>query len=125
VPRAGSALADLSDAVDPLVSLDPTGPLPDPPAPAEPSVPPAAEAAAAPAWSPPSLDPEAAAPASLPALEPLAARSFLAQPLPLKCTAGAWRAFFIGPLPQTGQASGPGAKTPCMNSVRWPQLAQM
>jgi hypothetical protein len=52
------------------------------------------------------------------------ARSLRAQPLPLKWTAGATIAFFIGP-PQTGHADGPWPVTECMTSTSWPQLAQM
>jgi hypothetical protein len=50
-------------------------------------------------------------------------RSLRAQPLPLKWTAGATIAFFIGP-PQTGQTVGPWSCTECMTSTSWPQLAQ-
>jgi hypothetical protein len=50
-------------------------------------------------------------------------RSLRAQPLPLKWTAGATIAFFIGP-PHTGQVVGPWSCTECMTSTSWPQLAQ-
>jgi hypothetical protein len=49
--------------------------------------------------------------------------SFRAQPLPLKWTAGATMAFFIGP-PHTLQAEGPWPWTECMTSISWPQLVQ-
>ena len=58
-------------------------------------------------------------------LDPLALfrRSILAQPEPLKCTAGATITLRIAP-PQTGQASGPEAVTECMTSIRWPHSRQ-
>ncbi|MGD0019868.1 MAG: hypothetical protein ABSD62_11485 [Candidatus Limnocylindrales bacterium] len=49
-------------------------------------------------------------------------RSFRAQPVPLKCTAGAEMAFFIAE-PHWGQA-GPWPWTECMISISWPQVAQ-
>jgi hypothetical protein len=56
-------------------------------------------------------------------LDELPERSLRAQPLPLKWTAGATIAFFIGP-PQTGQTVGPWPSTECMTSTSWPQVAQ-
>jgi hypothetical protein len=53
-----------------------------------------------------------------------ARRSFFAQPVPLKWTAGAANAFFTGPLPQSGHADGPSAWTPWMTSNRRPHAAQ-
>lgn len=55
---------------------------------------------------------------------PVIDRSFRAQPLPLKWTAGTAKAFFIGP-PQSGQVDGPWPKTECTTSIEWPQLVQM
>jgi hypothetical protein len=49
--------------------------------------------------------------------------SFRAQPLPLKWTAGATMAFFIGP-PHTLHTEGPWPWTECMTSTSWPQLVQ-
>ena len=46
-------------------------------------------------------------------------RSFLAQPDPLKCTAGAVIALRSG-RPQTGQVVGPSAVTEWITSIRWP-----
>ena len=46
------------------------------------------------------------------AVDGVARRSFLAQPDPLKWTAGAEIALRIGPLPQIGQLVGPSAWTP-------------
>jgi len=54
----------------------------------------------------------------------VARRSFLAQPEPLKWIVGALNAFFIGPLPQTGQVVGGSAWTPWTTSKRVPQAAQ-
>jgi len=50
-------------------------------------------------------------------------RSFLAQPDPLKWTAGAAIALRIIP-PQTGHAPGPEALTPWTTSMRWPHVVQ-
>jgi hypothetical protein len=53
-------------------------------------------------------------------------RSFLAQPDPLKCTAGGTKALRSVPsAPHTGQNFGPGASIPWMNSVRVEQFEQM
>lgn len=51
------------------------------------------------------------------------ARSFLAQPVPLKWTAGGENALRILP-PQFGQADGPWSCTPCTTSIVWPQDTQ-
>jgi hypothetical protein len=70
---------------------------------------------------PPSVDPW---PASAEPFEAaLARRSFLAQPEPLKWTAGAAMALRIGPEPHKGQAVGGSAWTPWMTSKRRPQAA--
>jgi hypothetical protein len=53
-----------------------------------------------------------------------ARRSFLAQPDPLKWTAGALTALRSGPPPQSGQAVGGSAWTPWTISDRRPQEAQ-
>jgi hypothetical protein len=53
-----------------------------------------------------------------------ARRSFFAQPVPLKWTAGAAKALRTGPPPHDGQLVGPSAWTPWMTSNRVPQLAQ-
>jgi hypothetical protein len=47
-------------------------------------------------------------------------RSFLAQPLPLKWTVGAEKAFRTGEAPQIGHAVGPSPVTEWMTSKRWP-----
>jgi hypothetical protein len=61
---------------------------------------------------------------SLAAVDPaLARRSFLAQPEPLKWTAGAAIALRTGPDPHRGQAVGGSAWTPWMTSKRRPQAA--
>jgi len=52
-------------------------------------------------------------------------RSFLAQPEPLKWTAGVANDFRSVPsAPQTGQKRGPGASMPWMTSVVCPQFEQ-
>jgi hypothetical protein len=52
-------------------------------------------------------------------------RSFFAQPLPLKCTAGGANALrMLFSAPQAGQKRGPGASIPWMTSVRAPQFEQ-
>jgi hypothetical protein len=52
-------------------------------------------------------------------------RSFLAQPEPLKWTAGVAKAFLSVPsAPQTGQKRGAGASIPWMTSVVCPQFEQ-
>ena len=53
----------------------------------------------------------------------LARRSFLAQPEPLKWTAGAAMALRIGPEPHKGHAAGGSAWTPWITSNRRPQAA--
>jgi hypothetical protein len=53
-----------------------------------------------------------------------ARRSFLAQPEPLKWTAGAANALRTGPEPHNGQCSGGPSWTPWMTSNRRPQAAQ-
>jgi hypothetical protein len=53
-----------------------------------------------------------------------ARRSFLAQPDPLKWTAGAANAFRTGPEPHNGHCSGAGPWTPWMTSNRRPHAAQ-
>jgi hypothetical protein len=59
-----------------------------------------------------------------PALPDLPDGSLRAQPLPLKCTAGAEMDFLIGPW-QLGHSAGPSPSTECMTSTWWPQLLQM
>jgi hypothetical protein len=54
----------------------------------------------------------------------VARRSFLAQPEPLKWTAGAANALRTRSLPQAGQADGPSTWTPCITSKRRPQAEQ-
>jgi hypothetical protein len=82
---------------------------------------------------PGSVSPDVAAPPASPA-DPspasvgpfavtLARRSFLAQPEPLKWTAGAAMALRTGPEPHKGQAVGGSAWTPWMTSKRRPQAA--
>ena len=52
-------------------------------------------------------------------------RSFFAQPVPLKWTVGATKAFrSVSSAPQAGQNRGAGASIPWMNSVRVAQLEQ-
>lgn len=56
----------------------------------------------------------------------VAARSFLAQPEPLKRIAGVLNPFLSVPsAPQLGQNLGVGSLIPWMTSVRCPQLEQM
>jgi hypothetical protein len=50
-------------------------------------------------------------------------RSFLAQPLPLKWTAGAEKARVIGP-PHLGHVDGPWPWTECITSIVWPHFEQ-
>jgi hypothetical protein len=50
-------------------------------------------------------------------------RSLRAQPLPLKWTAAAVMAFFIGP-PHSVHVVGPCPWTECMTSIPWPQVEQ-
>jgi hypothetical protein len=81
---------------------------------------------------PPSLDAPSPPPVDAPSLafvvDALGAvvvrRSFLAQPDPLKWKVGRLKAFFTGPLPQTGQVAGGSAWTPWTTSNRVPQAAQ-
>jgi hypothetical protein len=55
----------------------------------------------------------------------LDARSFLAQPLPLKCTAGVLKPLCSVPsAPHAGQKRGPSALMPWMTSVTRPQALQ-
>jgi hypothetical protein len=55
----------------------------------------------------------------------IAARSFLAQPEPLKRIAGVVKPFFRVPsAPQAGQKRGVPPLIPWITSVRWPQLEQ-
>jgi hypothetical protein len=55
----------------------------------------------------------------------VAARSFFAQPEPLKSTAGALNPFLrVCSAPQLGQNRGAGSWIPCMTSVRCPQFEQ-
>jgi hypothetical protein len=55
----------------------------------------------------------------------LDARSFLAQPLPLKCTAGVLKPLCSVPsAPQAGQKRGPSALIPWMTSVTRPHALQ-
>jgi len=68
-------------------------------------------------------DPSSLVPEPAPERTP-ARRSFLAQPDPLKWTAGAWIALRTGPEPHTGQDAGGSAWTPWMTSNRRPQAAQ-
>jgi hypothetical protein len=77
----------------------------------------AAEAAA--------LSPDPAAASFDPARDDFAAleRSLRAQPLPVKCTAGAEKALFIAP-PHWGQTDGPWLCTECITSIVWPHLEQ-
>jgi hypothetical protein len=57
--------------------------------------------------------------------ERVAARSFLAQPDPLKRIAGVLKPLRSVPsAPQLGQNRGVGSWIPWMTSVRWPQLEQ-
>jgi hypothetical protein len=52
-------------------------------------------------------------------------RSFLAQPEPLKCTAGGTKTLrSVSSAPQVGQNRGAGASIPWMNSVRVEQFEQ-
>jgi hypothetical protein len=110
-----------------VVADAPSDPPSDPPAPAfsldEPSV--DDELSLAPGEDP-SADPaEPSAPAAVAAalLDGTAVRSFLAQPEPLKWTAGALNALRIWP-PQTVQTLGPSASIRWMISTRWPHDRQ-
>jgi hypothetical protein len=83
----------------------------------------------APPLEPPD-DPDPASSAGLDArdrpADAVAERSFLAQPEPLKWTAGAAKPLRIVPsAPQLGQNLGPPSRMPWMTSVRWPQAAQV
>ena len=72
----------------------------------------------------PSVEPPEAAAAFVLALEALD-RSFLAQPDPLKWTAGGANALRrVSSAPHAGQNRGAGASMPWMNSVRVEQLEQ-
>jgi hypothetical protein len=56
----------------------------------------------------------------------VAARSFFAQPLPLKTMAGGANPFFRVPsAPHSGQNAGAGSLIPWRMSVRWPQAEQV
>jgi hypothetical protein len=127
-PRVDAAAFD-DESVSRPVSFPPLPPeallpeeLPLEPLPAAPlaPVPPAAV-------PPPAPEPTSAASPSL--LEParlraLAWRSFLAQPDPLKWTAGAAIALRTGPEPHNGHVVGGSAWTPWITSNRRPQAAQ-
>jgi hypothetical protein len=97
---------------------------------------PASDCAAVPEPPSPELDPE---PLAAPAVELeslpsagfelfgllVAARSFFAQPEPLKRIAGVLKPFFREPsAPQLGQNRGVGSLIPWMTSVRWPHVEQ-
>jgi hypothetical protein len=102
-----SVLDDVSPELDPRLSPLPSDELSDRP-PDVPSVPPwPSEAVALP-------DPGVV----------VARRSFLAQPEPLKWTAGAANALRTRSLPHEGQAEGPSMWTPCITSKRMPQAEQ-
>jgi hypothetical protein len=87
-----------------------------------PSEGPSPEPAVAPAGTSPASEPSVPEPAA-PAFAP-ARRSFLAQPDPLKWTAGAAIALRTGPNPHNGQDAGGSAWTPWITSNRRPQAAQ-
>ena len=73
----------------------------------------------------PSLDdPSPDEPLAAPAFDGAGRRSFLAQPVPLKWTAGALIALRSGPPPQSGHVLGGSAWTPWTISDRRPQEAQ-
>jgi hypothetical protein len=79
---------------------------------------------------PPEPDPDPASSAGFAvrdrAGDAFAERSFLAQPEPLKWTAGAAKPLRIVPsAPQLGQNLGPPSPMPWMTSARWPQAAQV
>jgi hypothetical protein len=74
----------------------------------------------------PLLSPDDAALAALVRVPLVEDRSFLAQPDPLKCTAGDVSAFVIVPsAPQAGQNRGPSALMPWITSIRCLQFEQM
>jgi hypothetical protein len=102
--------------VDPVVDAFEGSPEPSPDAVAVPAPTPSDDAP-----SPPDPSPlvSAAAPTRVPAR-----RSFLAQPDPLKWTAGAAMALRTGPAPHSGQDAGGSAWTPWMTSNLRPQAAQ-
>jgi len=101
-----------------LVALAVSAPLPDPPPVS------ALEVEAA------SLDPDpplsVAAERDASVRCALVARSFFAQPEPLKTMDGALKPFRIVPsAPHAGQNFGPASSRPWMTSVRWWQVEQM
>ena len=119
------------DAPEPFELLD------DPPSPFDA----APESFAPESFAPESLEPappdppepslDGAAPLESDAAEALVlellelARSFFAQPEPLKCTDGATKTFrSVSSAPQAGQNFGAGASMPWMNSVRVEQVEQ-
>ena len=106
---------DAPEGADELETLD------DPPESEDDDADPPADAAAPEAASAEPLDPESRE-SGLAGL--LAPRSLRAQPVPLKWTAGAPIAFFIGE-PHFGHAAGPWPWTECMTSISKPQLVQM
>jgi hypothetical protein len=112
-PEPGPAEVEppLSDVDPPLSDVDP--PLSD-------VDPPLSDVA------PPSLDPSPLEPPDEPAPAPVfaARRSFLAQPEPLKWTAGAAMALRTGPFPHNGQLPGGSSWSPWITSKRRPQAAQ-
>lgn len=101
---------ELESLLPDALSPDPLSPEPDDPSadPLDPSPDPESVAAAALVFEPDELD-----------------RSFLAQPEPLKCTAGGTKTLrSVSSAPQAGQNRGAGASMPWMNSVRVLQLEQ-
>jgi len=89
----------------------------------EPSDAPSPEPPVAPAGTSVDSEPSAPEPEAAPDFAP-ARRSFLAQPDPLKWTAGAAIALRTGPDPHNGQVAGGSAWTPWITSNRRPQAAQ-
>jgi hypothetical protein len=97
--------SELDDDSPPVVDVEPPEPSPDAPVPDSTFV------------SPPDR-----AEAARVALD---ARSFLAQPLPLKCTAGVLKPLCSVPsAPHAGQKRGPSALIPWMTSVTRPHALQ-
>jgi hypothetical protein len=89
----------------------------------EPSDAPSPEPAVAAAGTSPDSEPSVPESEAAPDFTP-ARRSFLAQPDPLKWTAGAEIALRTGPEPHNGQDAGGSAWTPWITSNRRPQAAQ-